>query len=351
MTFPTPSTAPMGRRSFLALLGIAATVPAAAAVAGCGADEAAPVEAPDTLPPVSDPAPTAPPPAGSTPAVPGTGAPAADGAEAGAVLTYTESGGFTTRELAFQDPPIVLITDDGRVITGAVTTMMFPGPLVPPHSVRSIEPAGVEAILAAADEAGLLGELDPDELAGDELIADASTATLEITAPDGTTRRHEAYALGLGAGMGGPASESTPARRALRGFLDALVADPEGLAGAGNLGEEKPWVPAAYQLVATPADEVDGGPSADPDLAPTTVPWPEGTGGELAAATSCVEVERAAIGSLLDDADQLTRFEQGGTSWSLIVRPAYPGRSCPSDDPMAGGPEGTAGGPEGTAGG
>jgi hypothetical protein len=237
------------------------------------------------------------------------------------VLSYTMPGGFTTREFAFQDPPSVLITNDGTLIGPSVTTSVYPGPLLPQHQTQTVSPVGIEALLAAADAAGLFADVDYTSDDG-LLIADAATSVLTISA-DGSTYTHEAYALGVAGGPGAEATESTPERQALLDFITALRDDPASLVGVENLGSPADYEPDAYQLIAAPIEDLSGF-----DPAPTVQPWPADTGVDLATATECVEVEREVIGDLFADATQLTFFEQDGETYQVTPRPAYPGRTC-----------------------
>lgn len=236
------------------------------------------------------------------------------------ILTYTAPGGFTTSQFAFQNPPIVLLASDGTLIGPGASTAIFPGPLLPVHQVQTVTPAGIEALVAAAETAGLLADVDYST-DSDLVIADAATSVLTITA-DGTTYTHEAFALGIGGGPGSEPTESTPERQALLDFLTTLQTDPASIFGAANLGEATVYEPTAYQFMAMSmagADIVAGA---------MIVEWPAETGIDLASATECVEVERAIAGDLFEEATQLTFFEQNGETYEVTPRPAYPGRSC-----------------------
>ncbi len=307
----------MERRNFIAA---ALAVPVMGLLAACGSestgdslqtsdttvDTAAETPAVETTPPETEP------PATVVEAAPLSG---------DLVLSYTLPGGFTTREFAFQNPPVALITADGTLLSGALTPAIFPGPLLPQHQAQTVSPEGIDALLEAADAAGLLADVDystDDEL----LIADAPTATLTIVA-DGATYTHEAYALGVGGGPGTGGSESTPERQALLDFLNALQSDPASIMGAENLGASAEYVPGAYQLTASPIDDLS---AFDP--APTVTPWPADTGIELSSATDCVEIAREAVGDLFDAATQLTFFAEGDLTYQVTARPAYPGTSC-----------------------
>lgn len=232
------------------------------------------------------------------------------------VLSYTEPGGFTTAEFAFQNPPLVIITGDGRIIGAASSPTVFPGPLLAQHTVRTISDGGVEAVLAAADAAGLLADVEYER---NDLIADASTATLTIEA-DGVGYVHEATALGLG---GPESTEASPRRQALLDFLTTVTGSIDELAGADTLGAVETYEPAAYQLRATPIDDVG---SFEPQ--PSVETWPTRTGIALADASDCVEVARELVGDLLERADQSTFFADGEAIYQVTARPAYPGRHC-----------------------
>lgn len=313
----------MERRQFITSL---IAIPTLGLLAACGSDgggdtlstsDTTPAVSPSTeVTPSTDAAP-------STEAPPATEASPVDDAPAAAepVLSYTTPGGFTTREFAFQNPPIVLVASDGTMITGAVTPAVFPGPLLPRHQTQTVSSDGIEELLAAADAAGLLAEVD---YSSDEalLIADAPTSRLVIIV-DGTTYTHAAEALGVGGGPGSGGTESTEARQSLLDFLTALQSDPASIIGAENLGEPADYMASAYQLLADPVDDLSGF-----EPAPTIEPWPTDAGVELASAGSCVEVPREAIGDLLESATQLTFFSENDVTYQVAARPAYPGRTC-----------------------
>ena len=93
------------------------------------------------------------------------------------VIEYTELSGFTTREYAFQQPPMVLISGDGRVFTTGPQIAIYPGPALPNIQVGTITEEAVQQLLSIADDDGLFAEIDYTE---ESLVADASTATVTI---------------------------------------------------------------------------------------------------------------------------------------------------------------------------
>lgn len=303
---------PVARRNFLGLL----IVMPAGLLAACGSSDE-PADG-GVSSPVELPEPTI---HGSVPSseVPGTVLVGDDMATVSAILTYTESGGFTTLARSFQDPPIVLVADDGTVLTPAPTTQEYPGALLPRHNIQTISRAGVEALLRAAGDAGLLADVTYQRNDG---IADAATATLTIST-DQDTYVHEAYALGTGGAPGQGTSETDPRRQALIGFLTMLAGDLAGVVGAENLGEAEPYEPVGYQLIAQPITDLAGF-----ETEPRIEPWPAGTGVALAEATDCVAVRREDLGDRFELADELTFFTENDVTYQVIPRPAYPSRDC-----------------------
>jgi hypothetical protein len=290
----------MERRTLLTLLAVA---PAAAILAACGADDSRSSGATDEVPPATE--------------VPVEGPNRSD-EPVSAVFEFGYYGGFTTREVAFQMQPQVLVTSDGRVITPGASAAIYPGPLLPTDTVQTITAVGIDALFAAANDAGLLAEVS---YPANENIADASTATLRITV-DGVTYVHEAYALGIGGLEQDLESDRFPERQSLEAFISRL-GDLPALVGAENLGAPEPYVPDAYQLFAASAGDLSA-----LDVAPTVLDWPAGTGVKLADASTCSEVDAAVAGEVLEAATQLTFFVQDGETYAVTARPAYPGRTC-----------------------
>ena len=231
------------------------------------------------------------------------------------VISYAELNGFTPREFAFRQPPNILISGDGRVFTPGAQIEIYPGPLLPAVQVQTITEAGIQNVLAAADEAGLLADLDLTE---DSLVADASTATVTINAT-GETWVHEAYALDF---PGPDGDQTTPARQALRDFL-AQLSDLATLAGPENLGESALFEPDAYAIQAIPVDDVAA--YGTDGIEPTVEEWPSDVSVRLADAATCAVVPADEIGDLLAGADQLTFFADAGVTYQ-VARPPRPPR-------------------------
>ncbi len=280
---------------------IATFLVVAAGLAACGSDSAPPA-ADDSLPPV------------------GNGYQHPTGADE-VVVEYVEVGGFTTREVAFQQTPNVLVSGDGSVFGPGAQIAIFPGPLLPAVQVQPISETGIQAILAAADEAGLLRDVDYEQPTN---IADASTARVTINA-NGQTFVHEAYALGLALpGEGG--EETTPDRQALAGFI-AELNDLTTLVGADELGEQTIFEPVSYGISAQEIDDltdfaVDG-------IEPSVVEWPADASVRLADASGCSVVAAEQVGAVLAAADQLTFFADADVTYQVAAKPILPGTPCP----------------------
>jgi hypothetical protein len=290
-------------RSFLPVLFVAAL----GVVASCGSDADSPA-AGDSLPPVTD---------DSLP-------PAADGYEHpmgpdDVVIEYVEVGGFTTREFTFQQTPNVLVSGDGQVFGPGAQIAIYPGPLLPAVQVQPVSAQGIQSMLAAADDAGLLQAVEYEQPTN---IADASTARVTINV-NGETFVHEAYALGLG--MAGDGVEESTERQALAGFI-AELNDLPTLVGADELGEQILFDPAEYGIEALVVDDLAA--YAADDIQPTVLDWPADLGVRLADASSCTVVSAEEVGETLLAATQLTFFTDADVTYQVLAKPILPGTTC-----------------------
>jgi hypothetical protein len=305
-------------RSTSASIGVLAVL----ALASCGDDSATSSrpESTATLPPAATTAPradTTAPPADTTAPPTDAGFAHPTGADE-IVLRIAFEGGFVPVEVAFVNPPTLIITGDGRVIQPAATTMQYPGPLVPAFSERTISEDGIQAVLALAEEHGMLADV---QYASNDNIADAPDTVVTLNV-DGQTYEHRAYALGIdGSPEGG---ESDAARAALFEFVTA-VSDLDTAAGPATLGPEQDYQAQAYLIQARP---VEGEPEAVEGIEATVVDWPAAAPVRLADATECAEVPAADVAELFGAATQLTYFTEGETTYSLAVTPRLPGRTC-----------------------
>jgi hypothetical protein len=237
------------------------------------------------------------------------------------VFEYSEVGGFVPRSFAFQSPPVILISGDGRVFTPGAQIAIFPGPLLPAIQVQTISQLGIQRLLAAADEAGLYADID---YSADLNVADASTAMVTINV-DGETWIHEAYALGIGAVPGEADTDVAAEREALNDFL-AQVSDLATLVGPGELGPTEIFEPEEYLIEALVVD--DPLAFANGEIEPTTVVWPAGASVPLVDAAQCTVVSATQVGEVLESADQLTLFSDAGIIYQVLAKQRLPGTTC-----------------------
>ena len=215
-------------------------------------------------------------------------------------------GAFTTPEFAFQRTPTLLVAGDGRAFRPGAQIAIFPGPLLPAIEVLPIDEASIQAILAAADEAGLLAP-PPDYTADAPQVTDVGSTIVTLSA-GGAEYVHEAYALGF-------ETETNPDRLALQTFVEAAQAIAGGLTG-GEL-----FTPTEYDVLAVPDDVAN----YTEEPLPVVQPWPAETGIRLADATSCLAVPASDVQAVFEAANQLSFFEEDGVTYRLAVRPVLPG--------------------------
>jgi hypothetical protein len=289
--------------------------------AGCGADEDPEASGDDT-------------PAVTTTADPGTSGPAPSTAEtppeptdqaittvvealAGieadtVVLRLASGGGFVPMEIAMAEVPSLVVMGDGRVLRSLQSDEMPPAPIREIEELR-LDEAGLAALLAAAEEAGLLGEGDPAY--GDPPVTDLPTTSLTLTTADGTVT-HSAYALGFDAGGNdGLTAEQRERRAALSAFIERL-GDLETLAG-DHLTPVGPYVPEQVVLERFAAPEGAGA---------QRVPWPVDVVDP--PAEGCSELtgeDAAAVADALAKAGPDVSWTLSGVEFRVIGRAVLPG--------------------------
>jgi hypothetical protein len=303
------------------------------ALAACGRDtvtasSTSEPAAPGTAAPATVPASTGAPgtPAPGT-AAPGTGAPATGaiahptGADE-AIVRLSLGGGFAPEGADFQRPPDLLILGDGTVIRPGPQIEIFPPPLLPALTVAKLDEEGIQTVLKAADDAGLIAAPPAYDIPpGAGQVTDAPGTTLEIHA-GGQDLTHTAYALGIGPDG---ATESTSARHKLNDAVTELR-DLSSLVGA-HLDAEQQYEPTRFGVISRPATPEELAPPEE-GPAPATVPWPDGAGNLADGAGTCVEVAPDAVRDAFTPANQTTRFTQAGVTYVVYVRVLLPDESC-----------------------
>ncbi len=235
------------------------------------------------------------------------------------IISYAELGGFLPRELAFRQPPSIVISGDGQVFTPGAQIEIYPGPLLPAVQVQTITEAGIQDLLAAADEAGLLADVD---YTTDTLVADAPTATVTISA-NGETWVHEAYALSID---GPDATDPMPERQALSDFITRLLTIGDTAGGDDVISEAVLFEPTDYEILAIAVDDLSA--YGTDGIEPTVEEWPTDVSVRLTDASECTLVSASEVGEPLATANQLTFFSEDGVTYQVLARPALPGQTC-----------------------
>ncbi|MBA3280075.1 MAG: hypothetical protein H0U22_15455 [Geodermatophilaceae bacterium] len=211
----------------------------------------------------------------------------------------------------------LLLLGDGTVIFPGAVDEPYPGTAIFPLQSTTLTEEQIQALFAAADEAGLLGEAIDY---GEPAVADEATTYVEITV-DGRTVSQTVYALDSESGTEANLSAaSRAARAALRDFLVTHGQD----SGPGPLYQ--PDAVLAYRLptsAQTPVEPVN-------EQEPRT--WPIATEPPPVAANSphsCVAItgqEAADLLAALAEANELTPWLIGTEPPAqLVFRPLLPG--------------------------
>ncbi len=236
------------------------------------------------------------------------------------VLQVRRVGGFQPLRV-FADVPSVTVLGDGTMITEGPQIAIFPPPALPPLLQVRLSEEGLQEVLAAADEAGLLSAA-PDY--GTPPIADAPTTVVTVHAEEEMID-HEIYALfeALGAAPG-LTERQRQLRQAVSSFVSALAAPEQGLVRPTDVSEPRPFEAPHFAVRARPASPGEAEPVEG--VEPQVLDWPlPDVDLELAERCLVIEGEQAErLGEALAQANTLTRFRQDGVVHALAVRPLVP---------------------------
>jgi hypothetical protein len=242
------------------------------------------------------------------------------------LLRITSEGGFIGPAANLATVPTVSVYADGRILTPGAVDAIYPGPLLPPVSIKDVGPAGAEAIVAAIRAAGL-----DKESAGGGIGNPDAAATVIAVSIDGTTITSR---FRFGGGPGGPgipgAATPDPAVKAADDFV-ARLTDPEETWGVANPATSV-LVPTAYRMFVAP-----GAPDGDGSTTAPSVAWPLSVSLDAFGAPAVPDrgiaglrqgavfgADATALGPVLAAANQLTAFSSGGKLYTLYVRPLLP---------------------------
>jgi hypothetical protein len=238
------------------------------------------------------------------------------------VLRMDTAGGFVPPSYSMRQIPTWSLYGDGRLITQGPQIEIYPPPALPNVLVTPISEDGVQAILQAAKDTGLMG---PNADYPYACITDMPVTTFTLVA-DGQTHVISAYALGQA--QGPCPGADTEARDKLAAF-QAKLTDLQSWLPEGSIGGEKSFDPSELRVYVQPYTG-----TGDPNLTEPPQAWPLqtplATFGEASKDlqdTRCGVVSGADLTTLLPEAqrsNQLTPWTSDGTEYLLIFRPLLP---------------------------
>jgi len=216
--------------------------------------------------------------------------------------------------------PSVVLYADGRLIMQGPQIEIYPGPALPNLQVTHLTQAGVQQVLAWAEEAGLHGA---DRQLG-EIGFDSGSTVVTVVSADGTHHTSVADMSASNAEVG-----------AVRQFQDIMLNLRVWLAD-DIVGEDQPY---AFDRLRVISSEADPATVIDPELS-STVSWPLDTPlSDLGTLISdpanyrCAAIEGddlATLMPLLQQANELTLWESDETLYQLRLRPLLPDEEpCP----------------------
>ncbi len=234
-------------------------------------------------------------------------------------------GGFVAIESNLRAVPGFSLFGDGRLIVEGPVIEIYPGPAMPNLQVSRLTEEAVQAILAEAEKAGLLGE---DASYDYPCVADLPTTTFTVVS-EGQTHTVTAYALGFEEGTTaacGDAEIDVEARAKLLDFSRKL-GDLQSWLPEGSFSAEEQYTPTEMRVYVRPY-------VGNPELEQAAVPWPlEGSLADFGKPdgnldeTRCGVVSGADLETLLPEAyaaNELTPWTSDGANYALIFRPLLP---------------------------
>ena len=245
------------------------------------------------------------------------------------ILRMAYQGGFVPYEYTLGSTPFWSLFGDGTLIVPGPQIEIYPGPALPNLTATQLSEDGIQAILQAARDAGLL---DGDADYGDQCIADAATTVFTTTA-DGTTSVVSAYALDVGKPAGTCGSDKDADARGKLAAFQAKLTDLRSWLPDGSVGSERPFDPTEMRVYVLPYQ-------GDPELPQDPIEWPlepplDAFGEPIPNApadTRCGVVTGEDLATLLAaarDANALTPWTSDGSHHQLIFRPLLPDeRTC-----------------------
>lgn len=250
------------------------------------------------------------------------------------VAQVSTGGGFVPFGYYFSSVPTMSVYADGTAVLHGPMTMQYPGKALPNLQVVQLPDDALDRIVQAALDADLFG---PAPEYGAPNVTDLPSTVVTIVV-GGETFVHSAYALGVGPGEGpgsddmfgggdsGLTDEQSAVRVKLARFVEAVNAV------VTTTDTQEPYRATAVGVMAVP---IDPEAAVSDDFTPSVRPWPV-PGVALADAGTCALVDGDDARVLLtdlEDADELTQFEQDGVVYDAWFRLLLPHEKSCADLP------------------
>ncbi|MET1232715.1 MAG: hypothetical protein ABWY52_07680 [Candidatus Limnocylindrales bacterium] len=220
--------------------------------------------------------------------------------------------------------PVGTLYGDGRVIRPGPQIAVEPAPALPSLQVTTLDSAGVDAVLAKAAAAGLVGA---DRELRMPTEADPTITAFDIFL-DGQRRRTIVESLAEIADDDPRFPPKSREQRAAMKAVEAMLTDPASSLAGNIVGEDAVYAPTAVGvLVASAAEDPSTGE-------PTIVEWPLADLATLGSEVEGVQGLRCAVVEgedwttlqpLAGSANQATQWSSGGAMYTLKFRPLLPG--------------------------
>jgi len=238
------------------------------------------------------------------------------------VLRWEYRGGFVPYEYDLRRIPSWSLFGDGTILVVGPMIEIYPPPALPGLVATRVSEDGMQAILQAARDAGLM---DGDASYDYPCVADAAD-TVFTTNAGGTTSVVSAYAL-FETDAGSCPSVDEERRAELAGF-QAKLGDLASWLPEGSIGPEEPFDVEELRVYALPYE-------GDPELPQEPVAWPLPTPLEAFGEVVDGQTEGMRCGIVAgEDLDELRPVAEGtneltpwtseGTQYRLILRPLLP---------------------------
>lgn len=244
------------------------------------------------------------------------------------VLLIDEAREIQGMSISVLDLPWLAVYGDGRVITQGPIIAIYPPPALPNLQEARLSSDGVQALLRAAYDAGLL---DGDADYRRSTAPDATTTTFVVTA-GGTTTRVSVYALDDEDLPDDTSPEELEARASLRMFWQQVVDYRSTVPEGSVVQDERAFDVERLQLVVVPATNPLVPP--DPSISPDSSEWPLDTpAAEFGETMSDLPDARCGVVegddlelvlTAMQSANLMTEWESDGRTFAVYPRPLLP---------------------------